>query len=586
MKEAGAAAEGPPNGEGGGREAGPGAGDRPGPAPGPWPTRVALGLLAAGFLFQCLFAFGPVETLVRHATVDDTFLYLQVARNWARHGVPTFDGETLTNGVQPLWGTLLGLLALVVRGSTGLIRATALLCALLNALSGLVLVRIGNLLGGRIAGMLAGGLWALLLFIPDSISGMEAPLHGLVFACLLLVTIVLARRPTAAIGTGPVLLYGALLALNAFCRLDSAIVSALVGAPVLLRLARDRRFAAAALLAGVPAVAMLAYLGVNQVWFGSPMPISGLVKFFYVHETPASAAEGSLGATVGVFLRVVASCYHWVTGYDPTTPTGVHLNFYRLTSRILGVMALAGLGLAIWKRRLPPALWAALLVLLAHAAMLAKLLERFAENDLWYYQPLRIVFALVLAFGLAQLAALVRRPVALAVLAAVGLAAFGHSALWGLSLLGDADPGHLYVKRVRMARWIGTAPELDPRARIGSWNAGQLGFFSEPRPIVNLDGLVQNRSFLDEVLRTGDWRRYFTERNIRYLVDFNAEDSTQTHALAFDPQTSFRGIVPLDQAVIVKRIGSILVLDIRPWLEGRKAVGPPPADRPPAAEGL
>ena len=121
------------------------------------------------------------------------------------------------------------------------------------------------------------------------------------------------------------------------------------------------------------------------------------------------------------FTSAVSGSYHWVTGYDSSAPQGIHLDLFRLTSRLLGLMGFLGLGIAIAKRRLPGLLGGLLLAMLVHTALLAVLLQRFAAHDLWYYQPLRVVFALVLACGLAQFAASLGRRTGVAIVSAVGL---------------------------------------------------------------------------------------------------------------------------------------------------------------------
>jgi hypothetical protein len=107
---------------------------------------------------------------------------------------------------------------------------------------------------------------------------------------------------------------------------------------------------------------------------------------------------------------------------------------------------------------------------------------------------------------------------------------------------------------------------------IGAWNSGQLGYFIDNEPVVNLDGLVQDSRYLNEVLRTGKWREYFRKRNIRYLVDYNSPDSAQTFGPHWDRTSFFRDLIPMSQVYVIRMFGpagdryQILVLDIGFWI--------------------
>jgi hypothetical protein len=84
-------------------------------------------------------------------------------------------------------------------------------------------------------------------------------------------------------------------------------------------------------------------------------------------------------------------------------------------------------------------------------------------------------------------------------------------------LIRDSEP--FYERRLEAAFWV--RDNLPEDAVIGAWNAGQMGFFSERR-VVNLDGLINNREFLDTVLQhPTQLRRYMQSKGIRYLADYS-----------------------------------------------------------------
>jgi hypothetical protein len=77
----------------------------------------------------------------------------------------------------------------------------------------------------------------------------------------------------------------------------------------------------------------------------------------------------------------------------------------------------------------------------------------------------------------------------------------------------------LYVARYNTALWI--AENSPPDSIFASWNAGQLGFFSN-RTFINLDGLINNVDYYERVLRgTVPLADYLLENKVAYIVDYS-----------------------------------------------------------------
>jgi hypothetical protein len=139
----------------------------------------------------------------------------------------------------------------------------------------------------------------------------------------------------------------------------------------------------------------------------------------------------------------------------------------------------------------------------------------------WYYAPLgflgAVVLALVLDHAQASAALLARgsRTASAAVIAAASLlllAALGpHQAeRWGLRSVHR-------LNQLEAAIWL--AQHTPPEARVGSFNAGILAYFSR-RTVVNLDGAVNA-----DALRAREARRlmeYVLERHLDTLADFRS----------------------------------------------------------------
>ena len=97
----------------------------------------------------------------------DTFYYLTVGRNFARHGVLSYDGQHASNGFQPLW-QVWAIVTEFVRERLGL----GDIGALLLALSGLALIAVAlGVLGATLRR--ARRLSVLFLFVPVGVYGLS-----------------------------------------------------------------------------------------------------------------------------------------------------------------------------------------------------------------------------------------------------------------------------------------------------------------------------------------------------------------------------------------------------------------------------
>ena len=77
--------------------------------------------------------------------------------------------------------------------------------------------------------------------------------------------------------------------------------------------------------------------------------------------------------------------------------------------------------------------------------------------------------------------------------------------------------------RYELASEIGRT--LPPDAVIGSWNAGELDYFT-PQTVVNLDGLANDTRYFNFLREGGDVRDYFEEAGVEYIADYNGRDSS------------------------------------------------------------
>ena len=169
----------------------------------------------------------------------------------------------------------------------------------------------------------------------------------------------------------------------------------------------------------------------------------------------------------------------------------------------------------------------------------------------WYFGPMGLFGTIALGITLAYVAAVVRntkfagllsrlKPVGsteeiktpLAIRQPVGMSLSRSSMVAGVYLL--AFVAILSVLAVRTNQWIDPLPHrvnqleaaewleanTDERARIGSFNAGIVGYFSE-RTVINLDGAVNNKAY--EARRDRLLLGYICDEKIEYLVDLKLD---------------------------------------------------------------
>jgi len=241
----------------------------------------------------------------------DTFYYLTVSRNIARHGRFAYDGEHPSNGFQPLWqlwGAFLELVRerlslgqvgpflLVLSGVVALTASVWLLGATLLRARRLSLAFLGLPVGvyavmalpAWVVGMRAlaahhswswfmpvfGSLWSFA-------NGMESALAILFFSLALYVAVAARALASAARAAG----FGACLAGLTLARLDHGLIAAslLLGfALASLRARVPRRAAQAGLVFGALVTPALA---LNWHYFGHAVPLSGVAKSSFPHVT-------------------------------------------------------------------------------------------------------------------------------------------------------------------------------------------------------------------------------------------------------------------------------------------------------------
>ena len=189
---------------------------------------VVLSLALVQFILQMSLLARGVEYVASSLTIDDTYYYLQTAWNTKQLGFVTFDGLHSTNGVQLLWFVIIYLLAVLAKTKTVLLFTTLAVGFLLNGLCYLIILKVAAVLKQPALALFMSSFWALqsLPFRVYSM-GMENSLHAFIFWCVIWQSVEFLIRVQNKAKPN---FWGLtiVLILNAWTRLDSALISAVL----------------------------------------------------------------------------------------------------------------------------------------------------------------------------------------------------------------------------------------------------------------------------------------------------------------------------------------------------------------------
>lgn len=499
-------------------------------------SRALALLLLVALVLRLRVAWADLYTLILDVTSDDAYYYFQIARNLAAGNGVSFDGETPTNGFHPLWLAALMPLYAVGGDPIALLHWSLSLSALFGVATVALVYTILHRLSDNPAAALAGASFTALhpALVRESVNGMETALVVCSIAWVIDRFVRVAGAPAPA-RTAEAVWLGVASGLMMLARTDTLFILPPMALFLLLRERGVRRWQLSLAL-GVPTLLFLApWVAWNLVSFGTVVQTSGFAIASFEQDAWI-AREGAdwptlLGRawalTRDSFFQRLPHLYFVPLG-APTWP------FLVVAGGAAAIMALAPLPTRGRVRR-PFALLAVPasgigFALVYHAAV------RWWMRE-WYFAPVALLAALALGLAVATLHAVLtgsvprhelasdgdgpqmnsrqrHRLIALYVLFAAALfGAFGpHMAdRWGLH-------SRHRVNQLEAARWIDahTAPD----ARIGAFNAGIIGYFSN-RTVVNLDGVVNLDAY--RAKREKRLSEYARGRRLDYVADFGGE---------------------------------------------------------------
>jgi len=334
-----------------------------------------------------------------------------------------------------------------------------------------------------------------------------------------------SRRQTATLGL--------LLGLAVFARIDAVLFAATLGGDMLWR-GRRAALRRAAIVFGVVAAVLAPWCISSQLVVGGVWPESGTATRFLseayashdvpvlAHAAPTSGAPPQLlvfNLSRSMLLLGTAPAAHVFTRVAEILLQAAHLEQDAALYIIGSLVALLVLGaiFVVHRQRLTrggsmPAdfdflyLYACLLVAAYSFVVFGHIFFSRYYYPIFFFSILVSAFAFEIFLGLVGRAAGRRRQ-------GVALAVIGLHVLALPYMSWHRVQGGNY-RFVNVVDWI--AAHTPPGARIGVFNSGAIGYFSD-RQVINLDGKVNPAAL--RALRHGGIRRYIDAQGIDYVID-------------------------------------------------------------------
>jgi hypothetical protein len=422
--------------------------------------------------------------------------------------------------------------------------------ALLSAGSAILLYRILRRFAAEGIAAITATLWSVLPRIHDLTmhSGVEAGLNAF---CLLLfwhalVTYESGSSTKVALRTLPWLGFFAALAI--FARLDNVFIIAFGAAWLRVRTWqpprgkrapgawRWRALTGLAFCAPVAAL-MFLYLAWNKLGFDTFTPISGQVKLWWgtlrntVYGFPVRHAGAFFGqlvtndAELGPWSLLTAPFYSAAEWLLAVLGQTVDVELRRVALLALTALTVGSLLALVWKQRSTLATSARRLGLLPFfAGCMAQIayykLSGSVAQQPWYWIAEMLLILLLL--GLILQAIWVRlqprsaktrtRFAKRLTLAAMVLLSLSYVFFITTAFRAPGDgSNHFYLDR---ARWLESVTQ--PGERIAITGAGNLAYFIDERTIVNMDGLMNTRAYLD-AMKAGRGAAFLAQLGVDYV---------------------------------------------------------------------
>jgi hypothetical protein len=505
-------------------------------------------------LIHLYVAFAPANSLMNWYTTDDAFYYFKTAQNIGLGNGITFDGIGRTNGFHPLWMMICVPVFLLANLNLMLpLRMVVVLAGLMNSATVILIWRIFQRNGAAFAGVMAALYWAFSVQVHTITVtlGMESTVNALTVTLLIyLASNIDQKKADGALQIKDFISLGIAAIFTFLSRIDNGFVVAAVLLWVLGKhwnslavsgeTARQTwlRRLNIALCIGMPVgVTLLVYLGFNQLYFGTSMPVSGQVKRwwgtlpntvygfpvdnFWVYLTHLITPQVNIGP-----WSLATEVPHSIARVIETiikiqaNEKGVHRILVLIISLLITVVG----GLLVrfnWNRtkNLVNHMYIIPFFIGCMAQITSYKSTTYIETLNWYWVGEMVLIVLaggIVLDGLIQW--LQNKNINLRVLNASGVVAGLLLFLPFLSYIYNFVP--YQVDPQYNEAYLGGAHALEaytePGSVIGTTGGGIVAYFIQDRKIINLDGLINSNDYFQR-MRRGKTTEYFDQIGLDYV---------------------------------------------------------------------
>ncbi len=453
------------------------------------PRSSLLIILSAIFQFGIVLYFrSNFDPAIARLIPDDTFYYLQIARNIANGLGSVFSAGEPTNGYHPLWIVLLVLLHFLVPGTYDFVLAVLVLSVVCNVGAAIVLCRLlQNLRYSQAEVELAIGLFLLSpWFVNLTLTGMETPLF-LLFLFAFFLSVRRLNHPAARVHNW--IVFGLCSGLVMLARTDAVFFVAT--AMIYFAIRKCRTSLVQLGVAGAVAMLVVApWLLWNYTNFGTIQQSSAGAMSALLHygneesydwlHNPLGSLEFVIAAWIGLAFRLFISPFAGYTDYAAwttdmwTVAASLFLAILLVTALLfaaarkdIGDRALAAFPFLIW-------------------GLPAILLVGFYTLVRWFWQPWNMIPLLVLLLLLV--------PLTIPPRIYKGLGHAVPSMIMIILTLYSLQFCYFYPQMGILSNAIHYQEQSPQPLKIGATDAGYLGYFSR-HIVVNLDGVVNDRAY-------------------------------------------------------------------------------------------
>jgi hypothetical protein len=520
--------------------------------------------VVAGLAVRIAIAWRGLETLAVKVLPDDAFYYFLTADHISNGHNVTFDGFTVSNGYHPLW--LFSLVPFyLIPGRSLPLHLALTFSSFLDVFAGvLVAASVLRLTGNRVAALFSLGIY---MFLPqnvfNAVNGVESSMASVMLAALLLAVVSVWRAPRVD-WLRWALVTGALGGLTVLARLDSVLAVAGAFGAICVCQSGPVRWRAPLVAAAVVAVMVAPWFIWSMIATGSATPVSAASTTWLLRQSYlVSHPDASLMDKAREGWRVTK---HVVLKQMP----GLYLPARTFATLMLAGAAAIAAHLMLFSRgavRRERARQAAV-VGLPLAGFVVMLLINSAYRwsvRSWYFawgMPTVILAAGVLFDHLhATLSSLSDNREDRLPKQVQGLFLYGALALFlAVAYVGPARDawrtGHYPFQQDNVTAGLYLKEHVGPDARIATFNAGVIGYFSE-RSVVNIDGVVNPKAY--EAMRDHRLIAYLRSIGVDYAADrdgawtylplYIRKDDWSKSLWGEDPNKAFVQVQQLSQPV-------------------------------------